>query len=94
MRAGRALSASIRPGAARGWRAGARGVPDPAARARQAERLQFSVAELFIIKEMDPDLFTKFFTSFREGWFCPGSKLLAKSRLERRGGAAARSPAS
>lgn len=42
MRAGRALSASITPGAARGWRAGARGVPDPAARARQAERLQFS----------------------------------------------------
>ncbi|MEJ1286136.1 hypothetical protein NN561_017140 [Cricetulus griseus] len=35
-RAGRAVAASIAPGAARGWRAGARGVPDPAARARQA----------------------------------------------------------
>lgn len=36
MRAVPALSASITPGAARGWQAGARGVPDPAARARQA----------------------------------------------------------
>lgn len=62
-RAGRALSASITPGAARGWRAGARGSPGPGGPGSPSSSgcRSSSVAELFIIKEMDPALFTKFF---------------------------------